>query len=116
MNTPETKTRIDEFNENVAERLHDDNFKLKEGEAIIYDDVDNVRDNNNLGYIEASDRNMNHAVGRDDHNDDEFDHLFSAELLLPTESADFNLRICDLFDLFDHGRRCKKAQINPFPD
>ena len=46
--------RIDTFNVNVAERLNDDNFKLKEGEAIIYDDVDDVSDNDNLGYIEAS--------------------------------------------------------------
>ena len=32
---PETKARIDKFNEDVVERLNDDNFKLKEGEAII---------------------------------------------------------------------------------
>ena len=71
LNTPESKTRIDKFNVNVAKRLNNDNFKLKEGEAIIYNDVDDVSDNDNLGYIEASDRNMNHAVERDDHNDDE---------------------------------------------
>ena len=32
----------------VAERLNDDNFKLKEGEAIIYDDIDDVSNNYNL--------------------------------------------------------------------
>ena len=35
LDTPETKTRIDEFNVNIAERLNDDNFKLKEGIMII---------------------------------------------------------------------------------
>ena len=34
LDTPETKIRIDVFNKKVAERLNDDIFKLKEGEAI----------------------------------------------------------------------------------
>ena len=88
MDTPETKTRRNEFNVNVTERLNDDNFKLKEGEGIIYDDIDDVSDNDNLGYIETSHWNMNHAVKRDDYDDDEFDALLSAELLLLNESAD----------------------------
>ena len=88
LDTPVTKTSIDTFNVNVAEQLNNDNFKLKEKEVVIYDDVDDVNDNNNLGCIEASDWNMNHADKRDDHNDDEFDLLFSAEMLLPNESAD----------------------------
>ena len=59
---PETKARIDKFNEDVVVRLNDTNFKLPEGEAIIYDDIDDVSDNDNLGYIESSDRIMNDAV------------------------------------------------------
>ena len=51
-----------------------------------------MRDNDNIGYIETSDRNMNHAVERYDHNDDEFDALLSAELLLSNEPADGFIR------------------------
>ena len=52
---PETKARIDEFNEAVTERLKDDNFKLKEGKAIIYDDIDDdVSNNDNLGHTESN--------------------------------------------------------------
>ena len=92
LDTPETKTCIDKCNVDVAERLNDNSFKLKEGRAIIYDDIDDVSDNDKLGYIETSDRNMNHAVEKDDHNDDEFDALQSAKLLLPNESADGFIR------------------------
>ena len=88
LDTPKTKTRIDEFDVDVAEWLNDDSFKLKEGEAIIYNDIDDVSNNDDLGSIETSDRNMNHAVKRDDHNDDEFNALLSAELLLTNELAD----------------------------
>ena len=76
MDTPETKTRIDDFNVNVAERWNDDNFKLKAGEAIIYDNIDDVSNNINLGYIDASGRNMNHTVKSDDYNDDEYNHYY----------------------------------------
>ena len=88
LDKPETKAGIDKFNEDVAERLNDDKFKLKEGEAIIYNDIDDVSDNDNLGYAESSDRIMNDAVEGDDHKDDEFDQLLLAEVLLPNESAD----------------------------
>ena len=73
------------------EQLKDDNFKLKEGEAIIYDDVD-VDDNDNLGHPEPSVQNTKDAVKRDDYDDDGYDALLSAELLLPNESADGFIR------------------------
>ena len=50
LDKPETKVHIDKFNEDVAERLKDDNCKLPQGEAIIYNDIDDVSDNDNLGY------------------------------------------------------------------
>ena len=52
---PETKDRLDESNKAVTDRLKDDNFKLEEGEAIIYGDIDDdVSDDNNLGHIEPN--------------------------------------------------------------
>ena len=45
-----------------------------------------MSDNDNLGYLEPNVENMKDAVQRDD-DDDEFDQFFSAELLLPNESA-----------------------------
>ena len=93
MDKPETKARIDEFIEAVTERLKDDNCKLKEEEAIIYDDIDDdVSDNDNLGHIESNVQSMNHAVERNDYDDDEFDALLLADLLLPKESADGFIR------------------------
>ena len=89
LDKPETKACIDEFNKAITERLKDDNSKLKEGEAIIYDDIDDdVSDSDKLGHIEPNVQNMNHAVERNDYDDDEFDALLLAELLLPNESAD----------------------------
>ena len=70
MDTPEIKARIDKFNKNVTERLSNDNFKLKEGETVIYDDIDDVSDNDKLDYIETNDQNINHAVERDNNNED----------------------------------------------
>ena len=51
-----------------------------------------MSNNDNLGYAESSDRIMNDAVERDDHNNDEFDQLLSAEVLLPNESADGHIK------------------------
>ena len=42
--------------------------------AVSYNDIDDVSNNYNLLYIDTSDRNMNHAVKRDEYDDDEFDH------------------------------------------
>ena len=48
---PATKVCIDTFNKAVTERLNDNNFRLIEGEAIIYDNIDDMSDNDNLGHI-----------------------------------------------------------------
>ena len=78
---------MDEFNKTVTERLKGDNFKFKEGEAIIYDDIDDdVSNNDNLGHNEPNVQNMNDAVERNDYDNDEFDALLSVELLLPNKS------------------------------
>ena len=81
---PETNAEIDMFNTALTEQLKDDNSKLAEGEDIIYDDIDDVSDNDNLGYLEPNVQNMKDAVERgdddddDDDNDDGYDELLSA--------------------------------------
>ena len=84
---PRTKAWIDLFNTTRTEKLKDDIFKLTEGEAIIYDNIDDVDDNDNLGYLEPNIQNMKDAVERDDYGDDAYDALLSVELMLPNESA-----------------------------
>ena len=44
-------------------------------------------ENDNLDYLEPNVKNMNHVVERDDYDDDAYDTLLSAELLLPSESV-----------------------------
>ena len=68
--------------------MKDDNFKLTEGEAIIYDNIDDVGDNDNLGYLEPNVQNMKDAVERDNYDNDGYDALLSAKILLPNTSAD----------------------------
>ena len=80
------------FNTAVTERLKDDNFRLIEGEAISYDNIDDVSENDNLGYLEPNVQNMKDAVERNDYPDDAYDILLSAELLQPNESADSFIR------------------------
>ena len=62
MEQPGTKARIDLFNKAFTEGLKDDNFKLTEREAIIYDNIDDVGNNNSLGYLESNVQNMNSVV------------------------------------------------------
>ena len=69
--------------------MKDDNFKLKEGEALIYKYEDLMEyKNENLDSLGPNVKNMNHAVERDDYPDTAYNTLLSAELLLPNESAD----------------------------
>ena len=72
--------------------MKDDNFKLTEGKAITCDDIDDVDDNDNLGYLELNVWNMKDAVERDNYDNDGYDALLSAELLLLNESADSFIR------------------------
>ena len=62
MEQPGTKPQIDSFHTALIERLKDDNFKLAEGEAIIYDNIDDVGHNDSLGYLKANVQNMKYAV------------------------------------------------------
>ena len=72
--------------------MEDDNFKLTKEETIIYDNIDDVGDNDNLGYLKPNVQNINHAVEHDDYDDDGYNALLSAELMLPNEAADGFIR------------------------
>ena len=81
------------FDTALAERLKDDNFSITEGEALIYEDEDLVEDeNDNINFLESSKKNTNHAVERNDYNDDAYDALLSAELILLNDSTDGYVR------------------------
>ena len=77
------------FNTTFTEQLKDDNFKLKEGEALIYKDEDLIEyEHDYLDSLKPDVKNMNHAVERDDYPDNTYNTLLSVELLLPNESVD----------------------------
>ena len=73
------------FDAALMEGLKDDNFGIIEGEALTCEDEDlKEYENDNLDSLEPSIKNMNHTVERDDYDDDDaYDLLLSAELLLP---------------------------------
>ena len=86
---PGSKAQIDLFNTNLTERLKDDNFQLKEEEAIIYDAID---DNDSLAYPKPKVQNMKNATECDLYDDDGYTLLLSTALLLPNELADSYIR------------------------
>ena len=68
-------------------------FSITEGEALIYKDEDMEEYNNdNINYLEPSENNTKYAIERDDYNDNAYDALLSAELMLPNDDADGFLR------------------------
>ena len=86
---PGSKAQIDLSNTTLTKPLKDGSSKLKEGEAIIYDAIDG---NNNLGYLEPNVQNIKDIVEGDDYDDDGYDTLLLAKLLLPNKSADGYIR------------------------
>ena len=84
-----TAERIWLFDIALVERLKDDSFSIAEGEALIYEDEDlEEYENDNINFLEPSKRNMSHDVERNDYNDDAYNALLSAELMLPNNDAD----------------------------
>ena len=82
---PSVQDQLKLFDENVAKRLNDDNFRLEIGEDVYkmfdadFDDSDNV-----IGTGDhRADDDLNFAIERDDYNESEFDQLISAEVLVP---------------------------------
>ena len=71
------------FDKDFSEGLKDDNFVLDKEEVLVYEDQGlKEYKNNNINFIKPNPKNMNHAVEQDDYDDDAYDQLFSAKLLL----------------------------------
>ena len=66
MEQPGTKERVQIFDADLMEWLKGDNFNLKEGEVLIYEDKDLMKyKNDNLDSFGPNVKNMNHAVEAD---------------------------------------------------
>ena len=82
---PSVQDQLKIFDENVAKRLNDDNFKLEVGDDVYkmfdedFDDSDNLVGTGD----HRADDDLNFAVERDDYSESEFDQLISAEVLVP---------------------------------
>jgi hypothetical protein len=87
---PEIAKQVTDFDLSLRERLNDKNFHLEDGEDV-YEDTDiefNDYENDNHGL--QSD--LKETVDRDDYNDEAYDQLLSAEILLPNENGDGHIR------------------------
>ena len=87
---------IQEYDSAIQERLKDENFVLPIGEDLLHWDVDENEDDtlsdNKLGTsCLKTDDDIKPAVERDFYNDEQYDSLLSAEVLLPdpTIKGDF---------------------------
>ena len=92
---PGAKECIQCFDDDLIERLKDDNFTLSEGEDPIYgveDVMDSIEDNDNIYFLEENDLNMKRAVKRYDYNDGAYDALLTAKVRLLNDNADRFIR------------------------
>ena len=112
---PDIKEQVQIFNDNLSNWLKDDNFQLEEGECLNYEDEDvDEYENDNVNFIESD---IKETVERDDYNDDAYDQLLSAEVLLPNDAADGHIRGTVLKRLKNNmGRPVGTRHSNPMLD
>ena len=70
---PDIEEQVQVFNDNLSNRLKDDNFQLEEGECLIYEDEDvDEYENDNVNFIQSD---VKETIERDDYDDDAYDQL-----------------------------------------